>query len=129
MEDWRDMAVLSMRDVQEVLVAMDEVDVIDTSKTIVISTKKLVEILQVVVAELQQIKGMHIPYPVSHPYVNNVNAIYGKTAAQQAVRDIVDYLRQQRNLDPGDSDYFRGHKKALHWIQSILDKNGYKEED
>ena len=119
MEDWRDMAVLSMRDVQEVLVAMDEV----------ISTKKLVEILQVVVAELQQIKGMHIPYPVSHPYVNNVNAIYGKTAAQQAVRDIVDYLRQQRNLDLGDSDYLRGHKKALHWIQSILDKNGYKEED
>ena len=115
-----------MRDAQEALVAMEEAA---ATTGIGATSRKLVEILQVLVAELQQIKGMHIPYPVSHPYVNNINAIYGKTAAQQAVRDIVDYLRQQRNLDPGDSDYLRGHKKALYWIQSILDKNGYKEED
>ena len=126
MEDWRDTVVLSMRDAQEVLIAMEE----DAATTGIDSpSRKLVEIVQVLVAELQQIKGIHIPYPVPHPYVNNINAIYGKTAARQAVRDIVGFLRYKERVNPGDSAYLRGYREALRMIQSILDKNGYKEED
>lgn len=124
MKDWRDGVVLSTRDAQETLIAMEE----DAATTGICSpSRKLVEILQVVIAEIQQIKGIHIPYPSGNAV--GVNAVYGKTAAQQTVRDIVDFLRQQRDLDPGDSDFMKGHKATLRKIQIILDNNGYKEED